>query len=150
MLGLLFSIPCVLGAPGLGLRLVPYGVVVLTAGAAAGILIAAIADAFFPSRPTSRDEDASAPGGPQETGNASTIRQRLAEERGYLEHLDAQREYLGDPRFEKATEDRIVWRELLDLELQDIDERVRRISQTAGDEIGGRPRISSDSPKSFF
>lgn len=65
--------------------------------------------------------------------SASTTWQRLAEEKACLEHLDAERAYRGDSGFGKATEDRIVWRELLDLELQDIDEQVRRICQAAGD-----------------
>jgi len=38
-----------------------------------------------------------------------------------------------DPSFHKAAEDEIVWGELLDLELQDFDEQLNRICQTAGD-----------------
>ena len=55
------------------------------------------------------------------------IRQRLAAEKAGLEQLDAERERRGDSRFGRAAEDRIVWNELLDLELQDIDEHVSRI-----------------------
>ncbi len=80
--------------------------------------------------------------------SASTTWQRLAEEKARLEHLDAERASRSDSGFGKATEDRIVWRELLDLELQDIDEQVRRICQAAGDAFGRRSRMSNNSPKS--
>ena len=79
--------------------------------------------------------------------SASTTWQRLAEEKACLEHLDAERAYRGDSGFGKATEDRIVWRELLDLELQDIDEQVTRICQAAGI-FGRRSRMSNNGPKS--
>jgi hypothetical protein len=79
---------------------------------------------------------------------ASTTRQRLAEEKTCLEHLDAERAYRGDSGFGKTTEDRIVWSELLDLELQDIDEQVSRICQAAADASGPRSRMSNNSSKS--
>ena len=37
-----------------------------------------------------------------------------------------------DRSFGKSAEGRIVWRELLDLELQDVDEHIERISVAAG------------------
>lgn len=56
-----------------------------------------------------------------------TIHERLAEARLRLERLDLERLLSGDPLLDKAGEQRIVWRELLDLELQDFDEQVERI-----------------------
>ena len=61
------------------------------------------------------------------------IKQRLAQEKSLLDQLDSEREYRGDSSFQKTAEDRIVWGELLDLELQDFDEQLNRIRQTAGD-----------------
>ncbi len=58
---------------------------------------------------------------------ADPLRQRLTEEVARLELLDADRERRNDSRFGKSTEDRIVWGELIELELQDIDEQVNRI-----------------------
>jgi hypothetical protein len=58
---------------------------------------------------------------------AKTICHRLAAAKAYLDHVEAERQRRGDPRWGKATEDSIVWSELLDLELQDVDEQMRRI-----------------------
>jgi hypothetical protein len=79
--------------------------------------------------------------------NAKTIWQRLAEEKACLEHLDAERAGRGDSGFGRSTEDKIVWGELLDLELQDIDEQVSRICQAVGDACGRRTRRSNNSSK---
>jgi hypothetical protein len=62
---------------------------------------------------------------PQKCSMSTTWR-RLAEEKTCLDHLDAERAYRRDSGFGKTTEDRILWSELLDLELQDIDEQARR------------------------
>ena len=154
VLGLIFSIPSAFGALALGLRWAPHGVAAITEGLVVGLLIALIADALFPRTRTSSDQQ-SLVSGRLGTGNAksekcsaSTTWKRLAEEQACLEHLDAERAYRGDSGFGKTTEDRIVWGELLDLELQDIDEQVSRICQTAGDASGQRPQRSKGSPKS--
>ena len=57
----------------------------------------------------------------------SAIRERLREARVRLKRLDRERAWSGKPLLDKSVENRIVWRELLDLELQDIDEQVERI-----------------------
>ena len=67
-----------------------------------------------------------------------TIRERLAEARGRLERLDRERSFCGDPQLGKAVEQRIVWRELLDLELQDIDEQIERICEATRNMSGCR------------
>gem|GEM_PF-1483070 len=125
---------------------VPYGVVSITAGLAAGLFIAFLADALFPSKVFSahRSSPASDTLGDRanlkaEPCSADTLRQRMSEEKAALEHLDAERQRRGDSRFGKTTEDRIVWGQLIDLELQEIDEQVSRICGSAGREPKGLP-----------
>jgi hypothetical protein len=60
------------------------------------------------------------------------IQQRLAEEKAYLEHLDLERVHRGDPSFNKTIEERIIWGELLELELQEVDEQIERICEKSG------------------
>jgi hypothetical protein len=62
----------------------------------------------------------------------SSTRRRLVEAFSCLERLELQRAYRQDPVFCKFLEERIIWRELLDLELQEIDEKIGRISDQAG------------------
>ena len=63
----------------------------------------------------------------------SPIRDRLVDEMAVLQRLDAERESRRDSRIGKNTEDRIVWGELIELELQELDEQVgRRILGAAG------------------
>lgn len=59
-------------------------------------------------------------------------RQRLAEAVARLERLDAKRERRGDSRFGRTAENRIIWGELIELELQEIDEQVSRICNSTG------------------
>ena len=47
----------------------------------------------------------------------SAIRERLREARVRLERLDRERAWRGNPLLDKVVENRILWRELLDLEL---------------------------------
>jgi hypothetical protein len=61
----------------------------------------------------------------------SSIHERLAEGRDRLERLDRERSWSGNPLLGKAIEQRIVWRELLDLELQDFDDQIERTCATA-------------------
>jgi len=61
----------------------------------------------------------------------ATVHQRLAEAKACLDYLDLERSRLGDPNFGKAIEDKAIWRELLELELQDADERIQRICDAA-------------------
>lgn len=60
------------------------------------------------------------------------IHKRLGVAHDLMEKLDLQRAYRGDPKYGKAMEERIVWRELLDLELQEADQRILEISEEAG------------------
>jgi hypothetical protein len=51
----------------------------------------------------------------------AAIRKRLAEGNARLERIARERDRKGDPNLDRAAEDRIVWRELLELELQDLE-----------------------------
>ena len=66
-------------------------------------------------------------------------RQRLAKSFSLLQDLHVVRTRRQDPHFEKPVEERIIWRELLELELQAVDEKIERISASAAD--------GSDKPK---
>ena len=55
-------------------------------------------------------------------------RQRLVRGFSRLQDIQLVRNHRQDPHFEQAVEERIVWRELLELELQDLDEQIERIS----------------------
>jgi hypothetical protein len=147
LFGLVFGIPSAFGAHALGLRWVPYGVAAITGGMAAGLVMAFILDALFPRSRKSADQlppvseqPAGADQAKPEACAAKTIRQRLAEERACLEDLDAERDRRGDAAFGKTIEDRIVWGELLELELQEIDEQVSRICRVTG----RRPRTPTE------
>ena len=55
-------------------------------------------------------------------------------ERGFsrLQGIQLVRNHRQDRFFGKSAEERIVWRELLDLELQDVDEQIERLSAGLG------------------
>lgn len=59
----------------------------------------------------------------------SANRARLAGEKAYLDHLDEERARQGNSGFGMTAEERIVWGELLELELQDIDEQLSRLCE---------------------
>ena len=59
-------------------------------------------------------------------------RQRLAQSFSRLQNIQLVRNHRQDPVFEKSFEERIIWRELLDLELQDVDEHIERMSAALG------------------
>ena len=59
----------------------------------------------------------------------SVVYERLAKAAAYLEGLDEERAAGGDPNLGKAIEKRIIWRELLDLELQEFDQEIERLSE---------------------
>jgi hypothetical protein len=65
------------------------------------------------------------------TGNCPT-RLRLTRAFSRVRNIQFLRNHRQDPLFEKFTEERIIWRELLELELQDVDEEMERIIEAAG------------------
>jgi len=128
VLGLVFSIPSALGAQVSAWSWTPDGAAAIAL--VGGLLIALGVYALVKRKRTpegGRSPVWERPGG----AGASAVRQRLAEEKARLEDLDAERACRGDSAFGKATEERIIWGELLDLELQDIDEQVGRIRRGA-------------------
>jgi hypothetical protein len=141
LLGFVFALPSACGALALGLRWAPHVLAIFTAGLADALVIALLADSV--SRETvvrlpPEPPRAAAPATRAFDKRGSAARHRLAEEKEYLDRLDRERAFRRDSRFGKTTEERIVWNELLDLELQDIDEQLNRIVQ-AGDADPGSP-----------
>ena len=63
----------------------------------------------------------------------SVLQERLAKAAAYLERLDEERVACGDPKLGTAIEKRIIWRELLDLELREFDEEIERICEVEED-----------------
>lgn len=61
----------------------------------------------------------------------SPIQRRLAEAFVFVEHLQQQRLQGQDAMLGRFIEERLIWRELLDLELQDIDEQIEGICASA-------------------
>ncbi len=58
-------------------------------------------------------------------------RQRLVRAFSRLQDIQLVRNHRQDPLFGKAAEERIIWRELLEFELQDVDEQIERLSEAA-------------------
>jgi hypothetical protein len=61
----------------------------------------------------------------------SVLQERLAKAVAYLELLDVERISHGEPNLGKSIEERIIWRELLDLELQEFEEEIERLAEAA-------------------
>lgn len=132
IIGLFFGIPPAWGAHTMGLPWVPYGVAVITIGIVVGLLIAFTVESLFPRALTSTDHQDHHPvvsEKPSTAQPADVPRHRLAQEKARLDELDAERERRGDSVFGKAAEERIVWAELLDLELQDIDDQFTHLDK---------------------
>lgn len=55
---------------------------------------------------------------------SSPIAKRLAGEFAVLQEIAFERNFRADPCYGRAAEDRIIWRELFDLELQEVDEQI--------------------------
>ncbi len=58
--------------------------------------------------------------------------ERLKRAFNRLQGIQLVRNHRQDRFFGKSAEERIIWRELLDLELQDVDEQIERLSAAAG------------------
>ncbi len=138
--GLVCGIPSAFGARALGLPWMPYAIAPVVFSIWSGAVMAFLADAFFPPAAISAGGAPSVPEGasagavetktemcPDTPYPSEPVRKRLAEGNAELEYLDAERELRADPRFGRTTEDRIIWSELIELELQEIDELESRI-----------------------
>ena len=93
-------------------------------GLVAGPLIALLADSLFVPEP-----QAESPPTAVKHHVFSRTGERLENEKELLDALAAQRAECRRPGFGIASEERIIWRELLDLELQDLDEQMSRLRE---------------------
>ena len=119
-----FSIP-------FGLRPAVFGLVAVGAGLIAGLLIA-----LFVNRPAHETPRLDSPVPvpvlhvrTPESSALGMIRRRLATRKARLDRLDAERKSRAGNGAACIIGDRIIWGELLELELQDLDEQVSRLSR---------------------
>ena len=61
--------------------------------------------------------------------------QRLVRGFSRLQDIQLVRNHRQDPHFGKTLEERIIWRELLELEVQDVDEQIERVSGPTGSNL---------------
>ena len=73
---------------------------------------------------------------------SSRVHDRITLALASLERIYRERAVSGDPHLGKVLEDRIVWRELFDLELQGLDEQIEQICESARSLSAGLPRLS--------
>lgn len=141
LFGLFFGVPPALAVRAMGFTWMPYGVGVLGAGLIAGFFLAYLVVTFLLQTPMRTPLSSRLPERlAADIGNSlkppkcttNLLRRRLAEEKECLDRLDAERQCRRDSGLAKVAEERIVWGELLELELQDIDEQISRISRQAG------------------
>ena len=52
-----------------------------------------------------------------------------------LQNIQLVRNHRQDPHFGITVEERIIWRELLELELQDVDEQIERVAGVNGSNL---------------
>ena len=110
-------------------------------------ILRALWNALFGQGRTSADKPAPGAQPPGTAGNPKkepgpdqSSRRRLAESMARMERLDAERERRGDSRYGKTIENGIIWSELIELEMQEIDEQVSRICSSAGRPAPSNPR----------
>jgi hypothetical protein len=125
IVGLFLGVPPALGAHTLGLPWLPYGIAVIVIGMVIGLLLAFTASEFLPSFEAAADATI-----PERRAPAPDVsRKRLADRKARLDQLIQERKRRGESDFGKTTELNIVWSELLELELQEIDERSGRLRE---------------------
>ena len=61
----------------------------------------------------------------------ATTKDRLSKAKECLDYLEVEREYRADPGFGRLIEQQMIWRELLELELQDAEERITSMCDAA-------------------
>lgn len=119
-LGTLFSIPSVVALYVMNAQWPRIACELCGGSMAAGILIAFLVDTICPNATSA--STAERPATHPHDDSAASL--RLAAAKHAIERIDAERQRRGDPAFGKAEEERIVWRELIDLELQGVDGHV--------------------------
>lgn len=66
-------------------------------------------------------------------GGGPSVHQRLDRAFYQLQDIRFLRSLEGDPLFGRAAEQQLIWRELVELELQYVDEEIERITAAAGE-----------------
>ncbi|HEY3835054.1 MAG TPA: hypothetical protein VGL72_00710 [Bryobacteraceae bacterium] len=134
--GLLFGIPPALGLHTLGVAWLPSAVITLAL--VVGFFLAYLIVDFVLTATTNVLPTASSPPPdppflpPAPKAVITAIGTRLADAKACLDGIDEERKHMGKPGLGKMAEQRIVWNELLDLELQDIDEQLEHILHAQG------------------
>lgn len=138
--GLFFSVPSAYAVHAMGFSIVPFSAGAILMGLLAGYLLAFLIVTYLLSLPTASVKEGTDTAQPvhrpakrraARKSPANALSSRLAEEKASLDRLDIERDFRHDAAFEKITEQRIIWSELLELELQDIDEQIGRICHAA-------------------
>lgn len=65
------------------------------------------------------------------TNSKTQVSTRLEQAKASLDYLELERSRRADPGFGKLLEDKLVWRELLELELQEAEERITQLCDAA-------------------
>ena len=137
--GLVFGVPPALDAHAFGLGWMPYGLAVIATGLFVGLVVASFLSVVFTDSPflPARKQPVPCPTVPPKKPaverTPDPIRRRLAQEKACVERLRAEHR-------REAAIDRIVWSELLELELQDVDEQLQRICGAANAATNEPPR----------
>lgn len=61
----------------------------------------------------------------------TVVETRLAQAKASLDYLDLERSRRADPEFGRLLEDQIIWRELLELEFQEAEDRIAQMCDAA-------------------
>ena len=65
------------------------------------------------------------------TSSKTQVSGRLEQAKASLDYLELERSRRADPEFGRLLEDKLVWRELLELELQEAEERIAQLCDAA-------------------
>jgi len=129
LIGLLLS-PVTVAALTIGGTRLVFGLAAMTATVVCGVIISRITDAIFPiSTPVQPDQSPALKPVSFSPRPVTSVKDRLADGKACLDYIAGERTHSGDPHFGQETEDRIVWGELLELELQAIDEHRNQTGQ---------------------
>jgi hypothetical protein len=133
-LGVAFGLVSSLGSWMVGAKGLPFGLAAMAASLISGLVVALSTDAALPVplREKAKAVNDGRTFALQDLAAEPRIRtplgQRLAKKKLALEALERERLRRRKPAFGKTTEERIIWSELLELELQEIDDSLHRLS----------------------
>ncbi len=137
-LGLAFGLASGFGGLALGMKWIPFALAAIVASVVSGFLVALIADAVYPvvcvpgnRKREERPQPAARWRPVPSTVLESDTSRRLARKKALLEGLEQERALRHQPSIGKVAEEHVIWGELLELELQDIDEQLEQICDGA-------------------